>query len=364
MSNLELEERSEVSEAAVYWQAVRRIIEMRLDDVAGLSAHALGPLAADILEPRSMPVPLPYLHQQRIARVSALMAPALLGRIRDACDGPILLLKGPEAAARYPRRSRAFGDLDLLVPDAEEVQRALLDAGFVEEEDPEGIWVGIHHLTPLRWPGMPLKVEIHSELKWPEGIAAPRNEELFEGAVASAAGVSGILAPAASQHALVVAAHAWAHKPLGKARDLFDVGAFALEADSGELSRLARAWGLVPLWHTTTAALEALLGCRRTWPLRLWATHLSTLSLQTVLEEHLERSLSPYWGLPPRTAARRSASAFIDQFRPGVDEGWREKAARSATALRRPFTPVARHRDMLGESASRKRRTKTPPRSP
>ncbi len=44
----------------------------------------------------------------------ALAAQFVLGRVRDVCDGPILLVKGPEAAIRYPHGARGYGDLDLL----------------------------------------------------------------------------------------------------------------------------------------------------------------------------------------------------------------------------------------------------------
>ena len=47
-----------------------------------------------------------------------LAVPALLARVRDAYEGRIILLKGPEVALRYtdPAR-RGFIDLDLFVED-------------------------------------------------------------------------------------------------------------------------------------------------------------------------------------------------------------------------------------------------------
>ena len=98
-----------------------------------------------------------------------MTAPALLTRVRAACDGPIVLLKGPEVAERYPQRARGYGDLDLLVPDGAHVQRALVQDGFREVPDPER-FVGVYHLPPLILNGAPLALEIHEAPNWPEGL--------------------------------------------------------------------------------------------------------------------------------------------------------------------------------------------------
>ena len=350
------------SPARSFWSAVDRLVEPRLADVDGLSIHGLGPLAADLLQRLGRPIPLPFVQQLRAAGVANLTAPALVARVRNACaDGPMLLVKGPEAAVRYPRGARAFYDIDLLVPDAAKVQRALLAAGFVEEEDPEGLWIGIHHLAPVSWPGLPLRVEVHAQPKWPEGLTPPPIEELFDRAVPTALGVQGVLSPSPACHTLLIAAHAWAHQPLGRARDLLDVGALGVDADPTQLARLAESWGLAPVWRTTSAALDALLTARRTLPLRLWAAHTSELRVQTVLEDHFERVFSPFWGLPPGDATRRAASALRGELRPAFDEGWHEKMTRSAAALRRALVPVTRHRHLLGDSATRGRRRNKPP---
>ena len=141
-----------------------------------------------------------------------------------------------------------------------------------------------------------------------------------------------------------------------------DVGALRVETDSAELERVARGWGLTRLWHTTTACLDALLVGTRTWPLRLWATHLAELREQTVLETHLERLLSPMWGYPPPIAARRVGSALANEIRPAWDEGWDEKVRRSAAAVRRALAPITEHQRKLGDSATRGRRK--PPTEP
>jgi hypothetical protein len=346
--------------ASGYWAAVLRIVMARLHDAPALIEHGLGSLAGDVLEESGGSVPLGLLARQRLARIADLTAPFLLSRIRDACDGPILVLKGPEVAARYPGHARAYGDLDLLVPDARGTQRALLAAGFAEVEDPDGRWVGIQHLNPLMLPGSSLVVEVHATPKWPAGQRPPGFAELYEGAVPSATGVAGVAAPAPAQHALLLAAHAWAHQPLGRARDLVDVGALRLEADETELARLARGWALFPLWRTVSRSVDAFLTRRRTWPFRLWASHVIELRGQTVLESHLERLLAPLWGMPPGRAARGIVPSLIAELRPAFDEGWSEKLRRTAVAVRRPFVPVGKHRRLLGDSATRGQRRNAP----
>ena len=101
-------------EAPDLWRGVESLIKSKLTDVEGLARQGLGPLAADVLQQQGRSVPLLLLHQQRSARAAALTAPLLLERVRNACEGPVLVLKGPELAARYPNRSRLFGDLDIL----------------------------------------------------------------------------------------------------------------------------------------------------------------------------------------------------------------------------------------------------------
>jgi hypothetical protein len=182
--------------------------------------------------------------------------------------------------------------------------------------------------------------------------------------VPAAVETAGIFAPAPAHHALLLAAHAWAHQPLGRARDLLDVGVFAAEVDSSELSRLARAWGLGRLWSTTSAALAAFVSGRRTWPLRLWAGHVSELRVQTVVEQHLERLLAPFWGFRAETALRLSVRALGNELRPAFDETWSEKGRRTAAAVSRGFEPVTRHRALLGESATRGQRRNKPPEPP
>jgi hypothetical protein len=143
-------------------------------------------------------------------------------------------------------------------------------------------------------------------------------------------------------------------------RDLLDVGVVAAEAERAEIRTLARDWSMLRIFETMTRALEAQLRGRRTVPLRTWAGHVAELRVQSVLEQHLERILSPFWALPPQLAMRRSGSAFAAEFRPAFDETWREKMARTWKALRRSSVPVTTHDRLLGESATRGRKRNPP----
>jgi hypothetical protein len=160
---------------------------------------------------------------------------------------------------------------------------------------------------------------------------------------------------------LLLAVHAWAHQPLGRVRDLVDVGAFRCEADPAVLERTARRWGFRRLWKTFDAAIDAVLTRRSTVPLALWARHLQRLRDQNVLEAHIERLMAPMWGYPGSRAPQLVAYALVNEIRPAFDEGWREKARRTSSALRRPFAPVGQHREMLGDSARRGVRLGAPP---
>ena len=124
-------------------------------------------------------------------------------------------------------------------------------------------------------------------------------------------------------------------------------------ADAAEARSLARRWGVGRIFDTMTQTLEAVLDGRRTVPLRTWAGHLAALREQVVLEQHLERLLAPFWGLPPSLATRTAASALLAEFRPAFDETWGEKIGRMGQALRRSSVSVSTHDRLLGRSATR-----------
>ena len=341
------------------WEGLARRLEHVT--VAGATANRLGSLTARSWRSAGRPVPPDLLRQERAARMAETFAPALLAQVASAYDGPMVVFKGPEIAARYPDAGRNFSDVDLLVPDAKAVQRALLAAGFVEVEDPEGAFSEIHHLTPLRWPTLPLHVEIHSALKWPRSLDPPDLAEIFAQAVPAAVAPDALRAPAPHHHALILAAHSWAHTPLRSARDLVDVAAIADEADAAKLDAATEAWGLSRVWPTVRAAADWLMsGTRRPLAVSLWARHLIDLREATVLEGHLERWLSPFWALPPLAAFSTGASMLANDLWVQEDETVRQKLSRAARAARHALTPKSSYGWTIDETPVVKKRSRKP----
>ena len=171
------------------WAAVDRRLERATLD--GILAHKLGPLAANRLRRLGQPVPRPLVLEERAAAVSMLTAVPLLERIRELHDGPLLVVKGPDVARLYPGTARRFGDLDLLFEEAAEVHATLAANGFVEVEDPDFEFTpDHHHLQPLRWPALPLLVEVHKAPNWPASVSRPPSvAEIREASVPSALGL-------------------------------------------------------------------------------------------------------------------------------------------------------------------------------
>ena len=323
------------------WSSLDRLL--RGAEIEGILVHGLGALAARRLRRLGKPVPPALAAPERAATFAMMVAKPLLERVRDSCDGPLVLIKGPEVARIYPGGARTFSDVDLLVLDAAEVHRALKSRGFIEVDDPE-LFVDHHHLRPLRWPALGLKVEIHSGLPWPHSLEPPALTEVLEGARPSKTGIEGISAPEPVHHALILAAHAWTHAPLGRLRDLVDVAAVAGEAVQWELDRIARAWRIHRVWRTTRDAADGLLeGGPPPLSVRLWARHLPLVRERTVLDNHLERWLHTFWELPPPAAFFATAGVLRQEFLPTPDEPWRDKLIRVRHAVRHPHAPLSSH---------------------
>ena len=314
-----------------------------------IEAHGLQLVAARRLRELGRPVPEEFVAQERDATVIAITAPMVLQRVREALDCPVVLFKGMEVAARYRDPAlRTYHDLDILVPDAEAAQRALLAAGFEESGNPE-VYIDIHHLRPLKWPQLPVIVEVHHAPKWPLYATAPPAHELIRSAVQGTTGVPGVLALPPAPHALVLAAHSWSNVPLGRLRDLLDVHLVAAESPPGELMALARRWGMDRVWATTRRALASLLDPRRppSIPLRTWARGLRTTRSRTVLEYHVERWTSGFWAVPPRRAIAVAGSTARRELRPLEGETWGTKLSRSGRALRDAGRRKREHDDAL-----------------
>jgi hypothetical protein len=189
-----------------------------------------------------------------------------------------------------------------------------------------------------------MELEVHARPNWPPRLSPPTTAELLEGAGPSATGIEGVLAPTPERHALLVAAHAWMHGPLERARDLLDVGLLAAEVDPAELERVARAWQMEKLWRATLAVAQGLfLGGRPPRAQRGWARNLAALSERTVLERHVARWVGWYTALPPGLAARAMLDEVRADLTPDGDEGWRHKARRSVRAVRNAFVPRSEH---------------------
>jgi Uncharacterised nucleotidyltransferase len=325
------------------FERVARLAD-RSPSLADLGHHRLQLCAAAGLRSRGLPMPPGIVDQERTAAVAALTAPSVLARVREAVDGPLLLIKGPDVARYYPDAlMRRFRDLDVIVPDAAATQRQLLAAGFVEVGDPE-LYEDIHHLRPVRAPGLPLVVEVHHTVKWVDGLTPPGADELIGAAAPAAAGVEDVLALPPAHHSLVLAAHGWAHRPLGRIGDLLDIALVAHHARDAELDRLARTWGLTRVWRTTARAIDALFGDGpRPVALALWARHLAQVRERTVLEAHLQSWLSPLWGLPHGPAVAATLERIRGDLLPDDGEDWRSKRGRVRAAVTNAFVRKSQH---------------------
>jgi hypothetical protein len=325
------------------WESAEALA-LRSPGLSDLRGHRLHLVAARALRRAGRPVPDELRAEARLAAAVALATPVLLGRVRAAIDGTIVIMKGPEVGARYPDPAlRPCHDLDLLVGDPIGAQRALRAAGFVPTGDAQR-YEGIHHLRPLLLPGLPVTIEIHSRPKWPDGLPAPAADELLEAAYPSAVGVTGVTTLRPAHHAVLLATHAWAHDPLACAGRLIDVSLMALETDPAEADALARRWGCLRLWRVTRSAAAALVeGGHRPLAMRVWARHLRGARERTVLESHAVRTAGDVWSLPPRQAATAAASALAKSVTRMPGEPWSQKLERSRTAVGDAFLAKSEH---------------------
>jgi Uncharacterised nucleotidyltransferase len=329
--------------ADALWTAVDSLLSRAT--VSGILAHKLGPLAVVRARSHGLPVPHALLYEERAAALGMLTGIALVERIREGCDGPLILMKGAELAHLYPASARRFLDVDVLVPDANAAYLSLLRSGFSEAPDPEGTPDDHHHLEPLVWPTIPLKVEVHSSPNWLASMRPPPLAEILEAAAPSTLGVSGVDAPHPMHHALILVSHAWSHEPLRTLRDLIDVAALAALVDERELEWTATSWGMGRVWDTTRRSIDCLFyGGKMFLPLRTWARHLTEPRERSVAEDHLARVLHAFWELPPGQALLRSVDALRLEVAPAPGETWSEKLARMTRAARDPHAPVIRHK--------------------
>src|SRR4051794_16853354 len=224
--------------AAELWERLDALLRDAGD--GDVRSHRLEVVAARLRRTEGREIPDDFLEQERTAAVAAITSPLVLKQVMSAYDGPAVLVKGPEVAAFYPDPAlRCYWDVDLLVTDAQEAQRALLSAGFEPIGD-ASLYLDIHHLRPVRPPGLLLAVEVHSAPKWLDGKTAPPVDELIAAASPRHGGPAGILALPPEHHVLLLAAHSWAHEPLRRLRDIVDIALVGAAADRTETERLAR----------------------------------------------------------------------------------------------------------------------------
>lgn len=277
----------------------------------------------------------------------AMAAPTVLERVRAAYDGQLMLMKGLEVAAWYRHPSdRPFNDLDLLADDPPAAQAALIRAGFIEVGDTEAYRRDRQHphLCPLAWPGIPVAVELHRRPSQPSWLPRVASEALFAAAVPSATGVDGLLAPARSDHALLLVAHGWAHAPLGRLADLVDVAAVLSGADRRETYDLASTWGWERMWRTTLRASDAVLsGTSDSFAAKVWARHLTGLRERSVVETHMAGVAAPACALPAARAMPAVATVLVRTVTRHGDERWSRKLRRSGVAVAHAFGANSEH---------------------
>jgi hypothetical protein len=334
------------------WERVDEIVD-RAPDLDSLRLHGLHMLALRRWRESGRDIPETLEAEERLFMALQVTAPMVLRAARDAFDGRIAIMKGPEVAHLYrDPGDRGYGDLDLLVDDAGEAQRAFIAAGFVEVGEPE-VYRDIHHLRPLALPPCLLSIELHHAPKWPTELSAPPpRAELLEAAVPSATGISGLDALHPDHHAICLAAHSWAHEPFLRLRDLVDVAVVTASGSGTMMDEIAIAWGVQKLWRTTTRTCAALFD-DGPMPMhaRIWARHLETARQRTVFEWHLTKWVSPYADRRPPAAVRASLAAAAQDLRPTSDETWNAKIKRTLVAVRNAHVPRLAHDDELGDAA-------------
>jgi hypothetical protein len=340
------------------------VIERLVDTAPSLDAlrkHRLHLAAARLWRARGGDVPADLVAEERAAALRAMLARFVLGKVRSVYDGSLMLMKGPEVAARYPLPSdRPFCDLDLLVDDPVAAQRALIAAGFVEHGEPAA-YAGLQHLPPLMWPGVPLAIEVHRHPSQPFWLAPVSAESLFRAAVPSATGVPGVLAPEPAAHAVLVVAHGWNHDPLGSVGQLLDAAALLAFADERRAGAVARAWGWEGLWNTTLGTMDAVLGGKHpSLSMKLWARHLLGVRERMVLEDHFSRLAAPVWSLPAADVPRAVTCSLRYTAAPASDEDWMTQFRRSCLAIAHAFRPGSEHKRSLAWVGPRARPRRPP----
>jgi hypothetical protein len=329
--------------SAELWAGVDRLIDSTasLDDLA---AHRLHLLALHRRREQGAPVPPELAASGRAAAAATLLVPHVLRRVREAYDGPILLMKGAAVATYYPDPAlRPFRDLDILVDDATRAQRSLIEAGFEPVgEDGDDYFARLHHLRPVMHPALPLLIEVHRRPEWPKWCSPPRKDALLASGVDGTLGVRGIMVPPPAEHALLLAGHSWSTAPLRRLLDLVDVAALTDGLPREEVDALAAEWGVEGLWSMVARAVDVIL-LGRDDALPRWARNVTAVRERTVLENHVARIVSPFSIFPAGRACTMAARALAEELRPADGETRRAKSGRALRALPNALAAVSDH---------------------
>lgn len=326
------------------WARIDEIVA-RAPDLSAARRHRIHLLAAHQQRLAGVALDPDLRAAKRDAAMKALAVPYVLARLRKAGDAPLVVMKGPEAAASYPvPATRPFKDLDVMTTDPEGIQATLVAEGFTELEGPDYPPTA-YHLRPLVCPGVPLVIELHREPHFFEGLPVPALEDLLPLTIPSATRAPGILGLEPSAHAVLLAVHAWAHGALQRLGPLIDVAAVLADGDRAQADRVAADWGCLRVWRSTISAIDALLGDRPTsLALRTWARHLADSREPTVFETHVARVAGQACGLPRNRSVRGVASELYKVARPYGDETWTQKLLRSRRAAGHALKPLSEYR--------------------
>jgi hypothetical protein len=122
----------------------------------------------------------------------------------------------------------------------------------------------------------------------------------------------------------VLAAHAWAHDPLGHLRQLLDIAIVAADADPSELRRLAVHSGVSDVWDATVAALNALFGQSASHAEAVGSPPRSVRG-RTVFEAHLHlTSWLSLWSYSRLEDLSAGTAALAADLWPLPEEQWRD----------------------------------------
>jgi hypothetical protein len=291
------------------WPGLFAIID-RNNDPEELEYHGLSALAADHWAEIGRPVP-PEVRSRRVGYVaSQLEAQRLVASTCLAIDGPIVLLKGLDVAARYPESTlRRVRDVDALVSDADRVHDSLLTSGFRPIVEAGASWQphdydDLHELAPVECPGISMRLEVHRRPNWPSWGTPPPLDEILEAAVASTVAMDGVLAPSLEHQTLLVLAHSWSRQSFLQLCQLVDFAVLVEHCDFDVVRRTARAWGLARLLDIGRHAVDSVLLSRRPDPrvVRWLAPQLRTLAIPSPARRQFDRYAATYFVLPPLRA--------------------------------------------------------------